>query len=108
MSTLKIGIILGSTRPGRNGEAVAQWVHGLAKKRTDAHFELVDLLVQELQGNRNLWTPSKRADQDHLNARLFEHLMRLRPPLLDADKAGVLADRLMEQARANHARLVQV
>lgn len=44
MSTLKIGIILGSTRPGRNGEAVAQWVHGLAKKRTDAHFELVDLL----------------------------------------------------------------
>ncbi len=44
MSTLKIGIILGSTRPGRNGEAVAQWVHGLAKKRTDAYFELVDLL----------------------------------------------------------------
>ncbi|MEF8715001.1 MAG: HsdR family type I site-specific deoxyribonuclease, partial [Accumulibacter sp.] len=74
----------------------------------DVTIELVDLLVQELQGNRNLWTPSKRADQDHLNAQLFEHLMRLRPPLLDADKAGVLADRLMEQARANHAKLVQV
>jgi len=44
MSTLKIAIILGSTRPGRNGEAVAKWVHGLAQKRTDARFELVDLI----------------------------------------------------------------
>jgi len=40
---LKIGIILGSTRPGRNGEAVAKWVDGLAQKRTDATFELVDV-----------------------------------------------------------------
>jgi len=40
---LKIGIILGSTRPGRNGEAVAKWVHEIAKKRTDAQFELVDI-----------------------------------------------------------------
>ncbi|MBC3796040.1 NADPH-dependent FMN reductase [Acetobacterium paludosum] len=39
----KIGIILGSTRPGRNGEAVAKWVNGLAQKRTDATFELVDV-----------------------------------------------------------------
>jgi len=70
--------------------------------------ELVDLLVQELQGNRGIWSPSKRADQDNLNGQLFEHLMRLRPPLVDADQAGVLADRLMEQARANHDRLVQV
>lgn len=40
----KIGIILGSTRPGRNGEAVAKWVLELASQRTDAEFELVDLL----------------------------------------------------------------
>lgn len=40
---LKIAIILGSTRPGRNGEAVAKWVHEIAQKRTDASFELVDL-----------------------------------------------------------------
>jgi NAD(P)H-dependent FMN reductase len=39
----KVGIILGSTRPGRNGEAVAQWVHDIASKREDAEFELVDL-----------------------------------------------------------------
>lgn len=38
-----IGIIVGSTRPGRNGEAVARWVHELASQRTDATYELVDL-----------------------------------------------------------------
>jgi NAD(P)H-dependent FMN reductase len=40
---LKVGIILGSTRPGRNGEAVARWVHELASRRKDAEFELVDI-----------------------------------------------------------------
>ena len=74
----------------------------------DVTVELVDLLVQELQSNRNIWSPYKRAAQDELNARLFDYLMRLRPPLMDADKAGVLADKLMEQARANHDKLVQV
>jgi NAD(P)H-dependent FMN reductase len=44
----KIGIILGSTRPGRNGEAVAKWVLDVAAKRTDAEFELVDLLDYNL------------------------------------------------------------
>lgn len=39
----KIAIILGSTKPGRNGEAVAKWAYELAKKRTDAEFELVDV-----------------------------------------------------------------
>ncbi|PJJ70592.1 NAD(P)H-dependent FMN reductase [Diaminobutyricimonas aerilata] len=41
---LKIGIILGSTRPGRNGAAVAEWVRDLASRRDDAEYELVDLL----------------------------------------------------------------
>jgi NAD(P)H-dependent FMN reductase len=40
---LNVAIILGSTRPGRVGEAVAQWVYGIAKHRTDASFELVDI-----------------------------------------------------------------
>ncbi|HEX7249910.1 MAG TPA: NAD(P)H-dependent oxidoreductase [Burkholderiales bacterium] len=39
----KIGILVGSTRPGRKAEAVAKWVHGIASKRGDAQFELVDL-----------------------------------------------------------------
>jgi NAD(P)H-dependent FMN reductase len=41
--TTQIGIILGSTRPNRNGEQVARWVHDLAAQRSDAEFELVDL-----------------------------------------------------------------
>jgi NAD(P)H-dependent FMN reductase len=40
---LKLAIIIGSTRPGRIGEAVARWVYELAQKRTDATFELVDI-----------------------------------------------------------------
>jgi NAD(P)H-dependent FMN reductase len=39
----RIGIILGSTRPNRNGEQVAKWVLEIATKRNDAEFELVDL-----------------------------------------------------------------
>jgi NAD(P)H-dependent FMN reductase len=41
--TTRIGIILGSTRPNRNGEQVARWVYDLAAQRSDAEFELVDL-----------------------------------------------------------------
>ena len=40
---LKIAIIIGSTRPGRNGEAVAKWVYEIAQNRSDAEFELVDI-----------------------------------------------------------------
>lgn len=40
---VKIGIIMGSTRPGRNTEAVAKWVYDIAKGRKDAEFELVDI-----------------------------------------------------------------
>lgn len=71
----------------------------------DVTVELVDLLVQELQDSRGIW--SKPAAQEDLNTQLFEHLMRLRPPLVNADQAGVLADKLMEQARANHDKLMQ-
>lgn len=39
----RIGIILGSTRPNRNGEQVANWVLDLASQRGDATYELIDL-----------------------------------------------------------------
>ena len=39
----KIAVILGSTRPGRNGEAVAKWVVEQSAARTAATYELVDL-----------------------------------------------------------------
>ena len=43
MSAVRIGIIIGSTRPGRVGDQVARWVQENAAARVDAEFELVDL-----------------------------------------------------------------
>ncbi|CDQ39169.1 MULTISPECIES: NADPH-dependent FMN reductase [Virgibacillus] len=45
---IKIAIIIGSTRPGRNGEAVARWVHEIANRRSDAEFEIVDIAEYDL------------------------------------------------------------
>ena len=45
---MKVAIIIGSTRPGRKGEAVARWVHGIAAKRSDASYELVDIAAFDL------------------------------------------------------------
>lgn len=40
---LNVAIIIGSTRPGRKGEAVARWVYDIAARRSDASFEVVDI-----------------------------------------------------------------
>jgi NAD(P)H-dependent FMN reductase len=40
---IRIAIILGTTRPNRNGPQVAQWVLDTASQRGDAEFELIDL-----------------------------------------------------------------
>jgi NAD(P)H-dependent FMN reductase len=40
---LNVAIIIGSTRPGRKADTVARWVHGIAAKRKDASFEIVDI-----------------------------------------------------------------
>ena len=42
---IKIGIIIGSVREGRNAEAVAKWMYDFAKNRGDENveYELVDL-----------------------------------------------------------------
>ena len=45
---VKIGIIIGSTRPGRVGEAVAKWVFEQSKSRSDAEFELIDIKDYDL------------------------------------------------------------
>lgn len=47
MSNTKIAIILGSTRPNRNGEAVADWVAKHAASRS-ASYDLIDLRDQSL------------------------------------------------------------
>jgi len=40
---LKIAIIIGSTRPGRVGEAVGKWAYDIARKRSDANYSLLDI-----------------------------------------------------------------
>lgn len=40
---MRIGIIVGSIRPGRKGLEVAQWVQAHAGQRTAAQYELVDI-----------------------------------------------------------------
>lgn len=65
----KIGIILGSTRPGRNGEAVAKWVLEIAQRRTDAEFELVDLADYPLPHLDEAMPPAMgRYEHDHTKA----------------------------------------
>lgn len=43
MHMANIGIIIGSTRPGRNGEAVGRWIFNKAQQRHTARYELIDL-----------------------------------------------------------------
>lgn len=45
---VNVGIIIGSTRPGRKAEAVARWVYDIAVKRSDASFEVVDIAAFDL------------------------------------------------------------
>lgn len=45
---LKIGIVVGSVRKGRNADAVSHWVYNFATKRNDAKYELVDLINYKL------------------------------------------------------------
>ncbi|MFP2901023.1 NADPH-dependent FMN reductase [Corallococcus sp. 4LFB] len=40
---IKVAIVVGSTRPGRKADKVAGWVHDIAKKRSDATYEIVDI-----------------------------------------------------------------
>ncbi|GAC1445504.1 MAG: NAD(P)H-dependent oxidoreductase [Chloroflexota bacterium] len=44
----KLQIILGSTRPNRNGKAVADWAHSVARNRGDCDVELVDIAEYDL------------------------------------------------------------
>ena len=46
---MKIGIVLGSTRPGRLGTEVAEWVAKQATARDTATYEIVDVAEYDLE-----------------------------------------------------------
>lgn len=48
MTTLNIGIIIGSTREGRVSPQVAAWVKQLADKRGDANYTVIDIADYKL------------------------------------------------------------
>lgn len=63
---LKIGIVLGSVRQGRNGEAVANWIYDFATKRNDqdVSYELVDLADYKLPLLGEVLPESEQAKAD--------------------------------------------
>ena len=44
----RIAIVIGTTRPGRKAEVVANWVLEIAQRRTDVEFEVVDIAEYHL------------------------------------------------------------
>lgn len=70
----------------------------------DLTAEVVDLITGEL--TPTFWRPNKKPDQDALSTRIFEQLMASR--MMEASKVEALTDKLLELARANQQRLLQV
>ncbi|GAB3676972.1 NADPH-dependent FMN reductase [Salinisphaera aquimarina] len=66
---LRIGIILGSTRPGRRGDQIAAWVMNVLHQRGDADYELVDLADHDLG---NLDEPGNPNHQQYKHAHTRE------------------------------------
>lgn len=63
MSTLKIKVIVGSTRANRFSEKPSQWIFDLAKKRTDLDVELLDLRDHPLPFFEEAMPPGLAKDQ---------------------------------------------
>lgn len=57
---MRIGIIVGSTRPERRGSAVGAWVLEQAQKHPEAHFTLVELEKYQLTSHYE-----QRTDRDY-------------------------------------------
>ncbi|MET8912208.1 NAD(P)H-dependent oxidoreductase [Micromonospora sp. NPDC004551] len=55
---IRIGVVAGSTRPGRKADVVARWVCDIAAKRPDATVELVDLKDHPLPHFDEMLPPS--------------------------------------------------
>jgi NAD(P)H-dependent FMN reductase len=74
---IRIAVVTGSTRPGRNNLAVAQWVYDIAKaqKRPDAEFELVDIADYNLPLLNEPMPPS-RGQYEHAHTRAWSERIK--------------------------------
>ena len=61
----RIAIVVGSTRPGRKAESIASWVHGIASRRDDATFDVVDIADFDLPVYDEPVSPSMGAPYAH-------------------------------------------
>lgn len=63
MAKPRIGIIVGSTRPGRFADHPAKWIEGLARQRSDIEVEVLDLRDYPMplfnEATSPAWGPSK-------------------------------------------------
>lgn len=65
---IAIAIVIASPRPGRKGEPVAQWVLEQAGGRSDATFELIDLVEADLPAlDESIPPAAGRYTQPHTN-----------------------------------------
>jgi NAD(P)H-dependent FMN reductase len=76
--TLKLNVIVTSTRPGRNGPKIGKWMAGFAKENSDFEVELVDLADFDLP---LLDEPNHPAMQDYQH----EHTKRWSESVASAD-----------------------
>lgn len=72
---INIAIITGSTRPTRVNAKVANWVYELAKERTDAGFELVDIADYNLPLLDEPFSPMLRQYQHEHTKRWSEKIL---------------------------------
>ena len=70
----------------------------------DVTVEIVDHIASEL--TETFWKPNKKPAQDALQCAIFERLIA--SGLVEMGRVEALVDKLMELARANHHRLMQV
>jgi len=71
----------------------------------DTTVEIVQIIIGELR-IPDVWKPAHMPDQERLKGRLFEELFNSR--LLPMDQLDATVDKLMELARANHAKLIRL
>lgn len=71
----KVMVLLGSNRPGRNGEKVANWFNGVIGERTDMEFEFVDIATIDLPMYDEPVPPSMSRDYQHEHTKKWSELV---------------------------------